>query len=209
MPLDKDAMAAMRPGILSLAVACGVSILLLGGVGYLNFSHARDFAAAEAKFKQTLNRQQKAQRDSETVRDYLPRYQQLVRRGLFVAEEPRLQWIETLRSSSDRLRAPSIQYKILPQHAYAPDFLPINGGYEIRASDMQITMQTLHEGDLFSVLTTLDQKAPGLFHITECNLDRLTEHTHTDAQMANVAIDCSLRWFTIKFNNQQGEVDAS
>ena len=205
MPLNKDAMTAMRSGLTSLASTCALSILLLGSVGYMHFSHARDTAAAESEFKQTLNRLQKVQRDAETVRDYLPRYQQLVARGLFVAEEPRLKWVETLRNTSDQLRVPSIQYKILPQHAYAPDFLPINGSYEIHASDMQITMQTLHEGDLFSVLKTLDEKAPGLFHITECNLDRLTEHTRTDAQMANVAVDCNLRWFTIRFNGQQTE----
>lgn len=209
MLLNRDATAAMRSGLLSLAIAGAISMLVLVSVGYLHFSHARGFAAAETAFKQTLNRQQKAQRDSETVRDYLPRYQQLVTRGLFVAEERRLQWVETLRHASDQLRMPSIQYKILPQHTYAPDFLPINGDYEIRASDMQIVMQTLHEGDLFSLLTTLDQTAPGLFHVTECNLDRLTERTHVDAQIANVAIDCNLRWFTIKFNNQQEQVGAS
>lgn len=209
MLLSKDAMVAMRSGLLSLAIACALSLLLLGSVGYVHFSHARDFAAAETAFKETLNRQQKAQRDAETVRDYLPRYQQLVTRGLFVAEEPRLQWVETLRNTSDRLRMPSIQYKILPQHSYAPDFLPINGGYEIRASDMQVVMQTLHEGDMFSLLMTLDQSARGLFHVTECNLDRLTEHTHVDAQMANVAVDCNLRWFTIRFNSQQTEAGAS
>jgi len=63
---------------------------------------------------------------------------------------------------------------------------------------MQLRLDLLHEGDIFQVLEDLDNKALGIYSVSECNLLRRRVGDLEDIKTANILAECTLDWFTIK-----------
>ncbi len=179
-------------------------ILFLSSYFYL--SHMEDeYANSLAKRDGLSVEYRKAKEDKNIVKDYLPRYEVLVREGL-VGDERRLDLIGALDASVSELKLPSLRYQVLPQEPMYQ--LNVDGGGELvlMASHVKLTIGLLHEEDLLRLISALQKKVPGLFNVESCMLRRNVEIFSYIQDQANINAECELRLFTIK--TQAGEQDA-
>ncbi|VFN08032.1 MAG: hypothetical protein BECKG1743D_GA0114223_112481, partial [Candidatus Kentron sp. G] len=114
------------------------------------------------------------------VNTYFPRFQRLVQDG-FIGEERRLTWLEALRDASARIELPGLRYNISSRQPYHVSNFPVDTGiYQIHATQMQLTMGLLHEGDLFFLLRELERHGIGLYSTVYCRLRRVVRESWRD-----------------------------
>ena len=97
------------------------------------------------------------------------------------------------------MRLPVLNYQIESQKAYVPEFSVNLGKYNIYHSRMILTMQLLHEGDLFNIIKVMNEKAKGIYRITSCQLSQMVKEIQDDPAHGNVSAKCDLDWYTIIF----------
>nr|VFJ61929.1 MAG: hypothetical protein BECKDK2373B_GA0170837_110512 [Candidatus Kentron sp. DK]VFJ70411.1 MAG: hypothetical protein BECKDK2373C_GA0170839_12612 [Candidatus Kentron sp. DK] len=157
------------------------------------------FAQQEERFRETKTGYQRLDREMATTRAYLPRFRALVNSAGFIGEEQRLTWLEALRNAAWRIGLPALDYTISSRTPYrAPGFPLDTAPYQLHASEMQLTMGLLHEGDLFSLLAELDRHAVGLHDVAYCHLRRVGGEPARDPGRANIGCECVLRWYTLE-----------
>jgi len=125
------------------------------------------------------------------------RYRQLQQRG-FVGEEPRLLWIESLRSASQRKHLYGLQYKLKQQRILHLAGLDSGEHYQLYASPMQIQMDLAHEVDLLRFFSELDRERAAVYELRGCSLSSTFNGSHVDMDKANVTASCDLAWYTVK-----------
>ena len=131
------------------------------------------------------------------IKKYYPIFVDLYNQGV-LGKEHRLNWIEVLKSSGDKIKLPSLNYQVASQDVFTPAFSVNAGRYQIYASTMSLGMQLLHEGDLFALLNSLDNDANGIYSIPSCRIDRSSSAITDNPGASNVNAKCELTWFTIK-----------
>ena len=174
----------------------GICLILLISASYYYFT-----AQSSLRNANLVNESQKfANEEAESFKYLLEEnigtYHQLARDGS-IGEPRRLQWLESLRRVSDRFHIPAIEFtlegsKIVEQYA-DPYWHPEVG---LMATNMKITMQLSHEGDLYNLLTALQQEAPGLFSVENCKLNWLSTYSE-ELELSRLQGQCNLRWYTI------------
>ena len=115
-----------------------------------------------------------------------------------VGEERRLSWIESLESTNNVLRLPTLTYSLHPQEKFERPGFKLLRGVEVNSSPMDLTMGLLHEEDLFALLEGLRLSISNLFTVDSCSIDRPTGIDRSlDTRRANLVSKCTLRWVTI------------
>ena len=187
----------MKGALLAFAVCA----LLGGGLYWLSWQYADggelSLKRENSRLQSSRRRYQTLDEEEKIIADYLPRFVELEQAGL-VGRERRLDWIETLRGTAQRLAMPAFRYSIDSQREFefAQD-LEI-GKFSVFASRMQLDLGLLHEGDLFSLLETVESEANGLFMISGCNLRRSQENLDMGGTVSNLSALCSLDWLTLR-----------
>lgn len=190
----------MQRGIVTLSVCVVASALLAGGSWLTLNERQNDLVKAEQSLRGAQARHDKAERAQRVVQNDLPRFRELERQGV-IGTEQRLAWLQTLVQIGEQLRLPAMQYRVDAQEPFTPDYINFGGNYEVRHSDMTVSLQGFHEMDLLNVIGTMEQRAPGLFQVAECEALRLQQGLQLDTELPNVSAECRLRWFTISQNN--------
>nr|VFK35297.1 MAG: hypothetical protein BECKMB1821I_GA0114274_11104 [Candidatus Kentron sp. MB]VFK77224.1 MAG: hypothetical protein BECKMB1821H_GA0114242_11124 [Candidatus Kentron sp. MB] len=141
--------------------------------------------------------------ETVTVGTYFPLFERLQKAGL-IGEEHRLSWLNALQNAGKRLRLSKLRYSISSREPYAN--FPVNDGpYRVYASDMELRVGLLHEGELFSLLGELDRHAIGVYSVVYCRLRRTgwerseisIQHTKQAPKQTNIDSECVLRWYTL------------
>ncbi|PWF47718.1 hypothetical protein [Massilia glaciei] len=127
---------------------------------------------------------------------YQPRFMQLEHAGM-VGDERRLAWTEAIRAIQAARKLPPLSFGFAPQQGVAMDVPMALGGYQLRASRMQLSMGLLHEMDLFNFLDALREH--GLFTVQDCSITR-KEGPAGSIRTARLAADCTLVWVTLADN---------
>ena len=135
--------------------------------------------------------------EKRMIGEYLPQFLELQSTGL-LGKEHRLNWIETLQDAGNTLGLPSLGYEIKAQEPWSASYQTPSGGYGVFVSEMTLGLQLLHEGDLFTLLDLLDERAKGLFTVSSCDLTRNFVELTDNPDAANVTADCLLEWFSVK-----------
>ncbi|RKZ44289.1 MAG: hypothetical protein DRQ58_11600, partial [Gammaproteobacteria bacterium] len=135
--------------------------------------------------------------DEEIIRQYYPEFIALYKKG-FVGREHRLNWIETLRASSERVKLPGLAYSIYPQEEYSPGFSINMGRFALYSSVMRLSVDMLHEGDLLRLIKDMNEHVEGIFTITECNFKRSNRELIERRDATNITVDCELQWLNIR-----------
>lgn len=190
----------MRRGIVTLSVCVVASALLVGGSWFSLNERADALAKAEQSLRDAQARRDKAERAQLVVQNDLPQFLKLEQQGV-IGTEQRLAWLQALVQAGEQLRLPAMQYRVDAQEPFTPDYINFGGNYEVRRSDMTVSLQGFHEMDLLNVIASMEQRAPGLFQVAECEALRLQQGVRLDAELPNVSAECRLRWFTISQNN--------
>ncbi|MCH9672905.1 MAG: hypothetical protein K0U93_15820 [Gammaproteobacteria bacterium] len=135
--------------------------------------------------------------DKRLVEDFYPRFQALAAGGR-IGEERRLNWIETLRQAASAIKLPSLQYQIASRSEATPEFPVDSGNFEVMVSEMTLDIGLLHEGDLFALLDELERRATGLFHVSDCRMERVTPDVQEEEPgQANLRAVCTIDWYTL------------
>jgi hypothetical protein len=144
----------------------------------------------------------------EARKQFEERFAQLYERGV-VGEEQRLSWAQTLRDGATDLALPYLRYTAAPQKAFAAPYLGDASAAPVLATSMQLEAGLVHEGDLLRLFDRLRDEAPGLVSVAGCTLERVNGAAPPQADKANIASTCQLRWFSIQLAGavQDAEVE--
>jgi hypothetical protein len=135
--------------------------------------------------------------DERVIRQYYPEFIELYKKGV-VGREHRLNWIETLRASSERIRLPGLRYGISPQEKYSPGFTVNLGKFALYSSTMKLNINMLHEGDLADLIADMSKHAEGIFTISECKFLRSNKTLVEQRNGVNIKAECELHWLNIR-----------
>lgn len=138
--------------------------------------------------------------DERIIRKYYPDFIDLYKKGI-VGREHRLNWIETLREASDRIKLPGLSYGISPQEKYSPEFNINLGKFALYSSTMKLNISMLHEGDLSRLIKDMNQHAEGIFTIKECRFRRSSKAIIEHRDATNINAECELQWLNIRMSD--------
>ena len=129
---------------------------------------------------------------------YHRRYERFHELG-FVGRESRLDWVETMRETSNDLTLPSVSYAMEPQLKVIAPVESIMAGEDIQIhlSRLQLEMGLVHELDLLRFFDELQQKAPGLIKVDNCDLTWQAESPEKATVGANIQANCSILIFSV------------
>lgn len=156
----------------------------------------RAYQQQKQKFA-AISRQYLAIDDKEAmINEYYPEFLALYENGV-LGQEHRLNWIETLRVSNERIKLPGLTYSIAAQQKYSPDFNIDLGDFVLYSSTMDLHVNMLHEGDLLRLIDALNKDARGIFTINKCDITQLNDPIIKQRDAVNVKADCELQWLSI------------
>ena len=178
---------------LSIMVAAAVAI-----VGYqYEMAQINKYESAVSTLKTTHKRYADMVSDIALLDQYRNLYSGYKSSGL-VGEERRLSWIESLDTTNQVLKLPTLSYSLLPQEKFIRPGLKVSSDVKMNSSPMELTMGLLHEEDLMAVLEGLRLSIKNLFTVESCSLTRSGEISNTvNTQDTNISSKCTIRWVTI------------
>jgi hypothetical protein len=157
----------------------------------------KEYTMNKSRFNAISQKYLSVDEDEEIVRQYYPEFIALYKQG-FVGREQRLNWIETLLASSERVKLPGLSYSIFPQEAYSPGFSINLGRFALYSSVMKLNISMLHEGDLLRLIKDMNEHVQGMFIITECNFKRASRELIERRDATNITANCELQWLNIR-----------
>jgi hypothetical protein len=185
-----------RPIIVFFVVIFASMALVAVGYQYEKSQNA-DYQQALS----TLGSTHKLYRDIVNDIDLLEQYRALYgdyRSTGLVGKERRLSWIESLKSTNQALRLPTLTYRLLPQEKFERPGFKAKRDISVLSSPMNLSIGLLHEEDLFTLLEGLRLSIRNLFTVDSCSMRRSTGIGNLlNTKSANLATNCTIRWITI------------
>ena len=177
------------------------AILISASIGYAGYYFEKDrydaYQQSVSTLRSTHNLYRNMVNDLDLLEQYRTKFTEYKASGL-IGEERRLSWIESLQSTNQVLRLPTLTYNLLPQEKFNRPGFKAKRNIEINSSPMELRMGMLHEEDLFAVLEGLRLSIKSLFTVDSCSLSRLGGVDQSlDTQKTNLQSACVIRWVTI------------
>jgi len=175
-----------------------LSSVTLVTVGYqYEKSQNEDFQRALSKLRSTHALYRNIVNDIDLLEQYRALYGDYRATGL-VGKERRLSWVESLESTNQVLRLPTLTYSLLPQEQFERPGFKVKRDVTVLSSPMDMSMGLLHEEDLFALLEGLRLSIRNLFTVDSCSVTRSAAIEHSlDTKKANLTANCTIRWITI------------
>jgi hypothetical protein len=171
-------------------------MLMLAGYQYEK-TKSEEYQKALSTLRSTHKLYSNLVRDIDLLDQYRKLYNDYRSSGL-VGKERRLSWIESLESTNEVLRLPTLTYSLLPQEAFERPGFKVKRGVVVQSSPMDLSMGLLHEEDLFAVLEGLRLSISNLFTVDSCEISRLSDvESSLDTRRANLRTKCTISWVTI------------
>lgn len=116
----------------------------------------------------------------------------------FLNEEKRLSWIETLENTASQLQLDNLRYEITPKTTLAGETKGFSPNISLHESKLSLESGLIHEGDLVSLISNLNQLDSGLFIVDNCKVQRL-DATTKSASSSNFHAKCDTFWYTAEY----------
>lgn len=200
MTRDELDWSVIKFSTITFAIIMLISIVLIVGSWSFKDDMLREHNKNKAKFNSISQKYLAVDEDEKIIRQYYPEFIALYKKG-FVGREHRLNWIETLRASSERIKLPGLTYGISPQERYAPGFSINLGRFALYSSTMMLNIGMLHEGDLSRLIIDLNEHAEGMFTITECKFTQLSKIVIESSDVKNISAECQLQWLNVRMSD--------
>lgn len=183
----------LRPALSALA-----AVLLVVAAAWLHDKQERQFSELSANHNAVHEDYDALVHQRRLVDRYHRRYQRFHNQG-FIGHESRLDWVETLRTTTTGLTLPRLTYSIEPQLQVIPPVQSTLGGdaIQLRASKVQLEMGLLHELDLLRFFDELQANAPGLIKVDACELAWQAEAGGSVANDVNLSATCAIQLFSV------------
>ena len=181
--------------ILAMAILITAAVVVAGY--HYEDAQQEEYQAALSTLRSTHNLYSSIVNDIDLLDQYRSLYREYKSSGL-VGEERRLSWIESLESTNQVLRLPTLGYSLNPQETFLrPGFL-LKRGVSVMSSPMDLDIGLLHEEDLFALLEGLRLSIRNLFTVDRCSIIRqIGVGRSLDTRRSNLRSSCSIRWVTI------------
>ena len=115
-----------------------------------------------------------------------------------VGKERRLSWIESLESTNEVLRLPTLTYSLQPQEKFERPGFKVKRDVSVLSSPMDLSIGLLHEEDLFALLEGLRLSISTLFTVDSCSITRRAAIGRSlSTKTGNLFTECQIRWVTI------------
>jgi len=174
-----------------------VSVALIYGSWTFKEDMFSEYKKNKAMFTAISQQYLAVDQNENIIRQYYPEFIALYKKG-FIGREHRLNWIETLRAASERIKLPGLTYDISPQEEYSPEFSTNMGRFALYSSTMKLNISMLHEGDLLHLIKDMNEHAEGIFTITKCRFIRTSKKLIEKRDAKNIMADCELQWINIR-----------
>jgi len=139
-----------------------------------------------------------ANQEELEIKANLQEYQALAAHGV-IGEEKRLDWVDTVTAIKNERHLFNITYSIEPQKELDyPGFSP-GTGVQFMVSRVKLSMQLLHEEDLFNFLDDLAKRGKPYLSVRNCEVQR-AERAGGSTLAARLRADCILDLITIGHN---------
>ena len=187
----------LRRPLIIIVVAIVVSVAFaLAGYHYEK-TQREGYESALSTLRSTHKLYSNIINDIDLLDQYRSLYSEYKSSGL-VGEERRLSWIETLESTNEVLRLPTLTYNLNPQEDFKRPGFKLKRGVAVMSSPMDLTIGMLHEEDLFALLEGLRLSIQNLFTVDSCSIIRPSPVDRSlDTKKANLRTLCTIRWVTI------------
>jgi hypothetical protein len=187
----------LRRPLVIMAVAAIISI----AVALLGYEYEKaqreEYQVAMSTLRTTHQLYSNIINDIDLLDQYRSLFSQYKSSGL-VGEERRLSWIESLESTNDVLRLPTLTYNLNAQEEFTRPGLKVQRDVLVKSSPMDLSIGMLHEEDLFALLEGLRLSIQNLFTVDQCSLVRQTSvHLSLETKKSNLLSKCTIRWVTI------------
>lgn len=189
-------LSALRTSLLWLLGAVIVASLLIASSLHFRAAMENEKRAQDSRLQALVRNYQDLVEAERIIETLFGRYRKLEARG-FIGEEPRLQWLETLRRMGEENGILAMEYRLHEQRPYSLPPAVDSGSYQVYASAMDLQVDALHEGDLLLFLDHLHGQESGLVVVDGCTLRRQGGDEVLPGA-ANVRAACKLSWFSIR-----------
>ncbi len=169
---------------------------LVGATYYFDAKLEKELRKNKAIFQSISRRYLDVDQEEKLLLDNYPEFVALYNKGI-IGREKRLNWIEALRQSGEKIDLPLVKYSIKSQESFVPGFQVNYSGYALYRSSMDLSLGLLHEGDLFKLLNFINKTAEGAFTISECSFKPAVKKIQYNKGQANITVSCLLHWITI------------
>lgn len=187
----------IRNALIGVVLSLVISVSLVAGSFYFRDEMQKDFNMHNASFRAISQRYLAIDEEEKQIRKYYPKFIELYNQGV-IGQEQRLNWIEVLRNTGSEINLPSLVYSINSQKKYTPAFKVNLGKFQLYASEMDLTLALLHEGDLFNLLERIRGEAKGIFSVNSCSFNSNGNILVDKPDATNINVNCSIFWYTIK-----------
>lgn len=196
MSASKADFATLRGALGVFAMCLLVGGMLVGASYYFREEMATEYRNHQLRFRDVSRKYLAVDDEERIIENAYPEFVRLFDSGI-LGRELRLSWIEALRRADAAIGLPTLDYRINSQTIYEPPF-PVNlGAFDIRVSEMSLSVGLLHEGDLINLLSALDTTADGLYSVSRCEAIRVNDYDLNDRTRPKIKADCVLDWFTV------------
>lgn len=195
MKLSAQEWRLLRLPLAALGTLLVLAVLLLWALEQRSLDLQQKLSLQETQLMQARQRYQTSGQEKMTIETYLPIYSRLISEG-FVGEERRIEWVDNLRNIHQQQRLFSISYDIATQSEFKPAFALNTGNFKLYHSLMKLELGLLHEGDLITLLDTLDAAQTQPFVINTCEVKRISDDTQQ--LFPRLSAYCELDWITVK-----------
>lgn len=187
----------LRRPLIMLAVAILFSVgIAMAGYQYEKVQREQ-YETALSKLRSTHKLYSNMVNDIDLLDQYRNLFSEYKSTGL-VGDERRLSWIESLESTNDVLRLPTLAYSLKPQEEFQRPGFKLQRGVSVMSSPMELTIGMLHEEDLFALLEGLRLSIRNLFTVDSCSITRQGMVGRSlNTKRANMQSRCTIQWVTI------------
>lgn len=183
----------IRHASITLSVCLFFSLGFIFASRYYLHQQEMNKQTAQAELSQAQEKYTEATTEKNNIRDYRPRYLELVEKG-FIGEEKRLEVIELIREIQENNKLLPITYTISPQQVVTIDPSIFVSELDLYASKLTVNMGVLHEGDVITLINQLRKKST--YVPQSCNI-KITD-TASDAVLSpNLEVQCNLFLLTM------------
>jgi len=187
----------LRRPLILLALSIVISVTVaVAGYEYEN-AQREQYQVALSTLNSTHQLYTNIIKDIDLLDQYRNLYSEYKSSGL-VGEERRLSWIESLETTNDVLRLPTLSYNLNPQEDFQRPGFKLERDVVVMSSPMDLTIGMLHEEDLFALLEGLRLSIKNLFTVDSCSIIRQSPVNRSlETRKSNLRTQCTIRWVTV------------
>jgi uncharacterized protein (UPF0335 family) len=196
---DKQDIFSLKWKILGAVISLSIAVGIYFVASYLNDEMSNSVRIARSELQNAITSVDQIEEEEATIIEYIGRYQDLDNEGI-VRNEDRLVLLEKITEIRDNNDLFPISLNIGEQSSlrliYDPAESNPGGPINLNATELEISLPLLHEGDLTNLLSEL-LDSPGLFLTQECEMS-LNNPAITNYIMLgqHQQASCNLLWFT-------------